>query len=69
MAIDTVQGVALCIGASIEFLLGRKTRAPRWMQMAGMEWIFRLLSEPRRLWRRYLFNGPRILSIVTRWQP
>lgn len=69
MAFDTVQGVALCIGASIDFLLGQKARAPRWMQMVGMEWLFRLLTEPRRLWRRYLVNGPRILSMVTRWQP
>ena len=61
-------GVALCIGASIEFLLGRKARAPRLMQYARMEWLFRLLSEPRRLWRRYLITGPRILVIVGNWK-
>ena len=61
-------GVALCIGASIEFLLGRKARAPRWVQSLRMEWAFRLLSEPRRLWRRYLVTGPRVLLIVQRWQ-
>lgn len=58
------RGVALCIGASIEFLLGRKARAPRWMQRAKLEWAFRLIREPRRLWRRYLVEGPRILNIV-----
>lgn len=58
------RGVALCIGASIEFLLGRKARAPRWMQRARLEWAFRLLSEPRRLWRRYLLIGPRIFRLA-----
>ncbi len=61
-------GVALCIGASIEFLLGRKARAPRWIQSLRMEWAFRLLSEPRRLWRRYLVSGPKILRIVHEWK-
>ncbi len=69
MATDTVKGVAFCLGASIEFMLGRKRRAPEWMQVAGLEWVFRLLTEPRRLWRRYLIDGPRILSIVRTWRP
>jgi exopolysaccharide biosynthesis WecB/TagA/CpsF family protein len=68
MALEGVTGVALCVGASIEFLLGRKKRAPRWMQFARLEWAFRLMSEPRRLWRRYLVKGPRILAIVRRWK-
>lgn len=62
------RGVALCIGASIEFLSGARRRAPRWMQRAGLEWLFRLLSEPRRLWRRYLVQGPRIFAIWYRWR-
>lgn len=57
------RGVGLCIGASIEFLSGTRRRAPRWMQRSGLEWLFRLASEPRRLWRRYLIEGPRILMI------
>ena len=61
------KGVAICVGASIEFLLGRKVRAPRWMQIAGIEWMFRLFTEPRRLWRRYLVNGPRIFLHVRNW--
>jgi N-acetylglucosaminyldiphosphoundecaprenol N-acetyl-beta-D-mannosaminyltransferase len=61
---DRSRGVALCIGASIEFLLGRKARAPRWMQRAKLEWAFRLMSEPRRLWRRYLLIGPRIFRLA-----
>lgn len=61
-------GVALCIGASIEFLTGAKRRAPRVMQQLGLEWAFRLASEPRRLWRRYLVEGPAIFTIWWRWQ-
>jgi len=41
------------VGATIDFLAGRVKRAPRWMQRAGMEWLFRLIQEPGRLWRRY----------------
>ena len=59
----SARGVALCIGASIEFLSGAKRRAPAWMQRAGMEWLFRLGREPARLWRRYLVEGPRIFVI------
>lgn len=61
-------GVALCIGASIEFLTGAKRRAPRLLQTLGLEWAFRLASEPRRLWRRYLVEGPAIFAIWWRWQ-
>lgn len=62
------RGVALCIGASLEFLTGAKDRAPVWMQRAGLEWLYRLLSEPRRLWRRYLIDGPRIFAIWWAWR-
>jgi exopolysaccharide biosynthesis WecB/TagA/CpsF family protein len=61
-------GVGLCIGASLEFLTGVKRRAPRWMQRAGLEWLFRLANEPARLWRRYLLEGPTIFSIWWRWR-
>jgi N-acetylglucosaminyldiphosphoundecaprenol N-acetyl-beta-D-mannosaminyltransferase len=44
---------ALCIGATIDFLAGEKKRAPRWMQRFGVEWLHRLLSEPKRLLKRY----------------
>jgi N-acetylglucosaminyldiphosphoundecaprenol N-acetyl-beta-D-mannosaminyltransferase len=61
-------GVGLCIGASIEFLLGRKKRAPKWLQTLRLEWAFRLLSEPGRLWKRYLVTGPRIFLLFFRWR-
>jgi exopolysaccharide biosynthesis WecB/TagA/CpsF family protein len=58
------KGVGLCVGASIEFVLGRKARAPVWMQKARLEWAFRLLQEPSRLSKRYFIDGPRILQIM-----
>jgi N-acetylglucosaminyldiphosphoundecaprenol N-acetyl-beta-D-mannosaminyltransferase len=45
--------VLIGVGAAFDFLSGRKPQAPRWIQRAGMEWLFRLATEPRRLWRRY----------------
>ena len=50
--------VALAFGAATDFLAGTKRRAPRWMQRVGLEWSYRLIAEPRRLWRRYLLQGP-----------
>lgn len=51
------RGVALCVGAALEFLVGKRRRAPRWMQAVGLEWLFRLGAEPKRLWRRYVFGA------------
>ncbi len=62
------RGTALCIGASIDFLAGREKRAPRWMQRLALEWLHRLLSDPARLWRRYLVEGPRILLLAWRFR-
>ncbi len=59
-------GVGLCIGAAVEFVTGAKQRAPLWMQRANLEWLHRLLSEPRRLWRRYLVEAPRIFLVLWR---
>lgn len=62
------RGMALCVGASLEFITGAKTRAPRWMQHLKLEWFFRLLSEPRRLAQRYLLDGPDVFRIWYRWR-
>jgi N-acetylglucosaminyldiphosphoundecaprenol N-acetyl-beta-D-mannosaminyltransferase len=59
-------GLGLCIGASVEFLTGKLARAPLWMRQLLLEWLYRLLQNPGRLWRRYLLRGPRIVSIVLR---
>ncbi len=58
------RGVGLCIGASIDFLTGKQNRAPVWVQKAGLEWLHRLLSDPRRLASRYLIECPRIFYLV-----
>jgi len=58
------RGLTLCIGASINFLTGEEVRAPHWMQKIGMEWLFRLLQDPRRLAKRYLVRGPRIFYLL-----
>jgi N-acetylglucosaminyldiphosphoundecaprenol N-acetyl-beta-D-mannosaminyltransferase len=49
------------VGAAFDFHSGRVSQAPRWMQRGGLEWLFRLGSEPRRLWKRYLRNNPLFL--------
>lgn len=56
-----VRAVMLGVGAAFDFHSGRVRQAPRWMQQAGLEWLFRLLMEPRRLWRRYFKHNPRFL--------
>jgi N-acetylglucosaminyldiphosphoundecaprenol N-acetyl-beta-D-mannosaminyltransferase len=56
-------GLALCVGASIDFVTGERARAPRWLQQLGLEWAFRLVHEPRRLWRRYLIESPKVFRI------
>jgi exopolysaccharide biosynthesis WecB/TagA/CpsF family protein len=58
------RGLALCIGASVDFLTGKEQRAPRFMQQLGLEWLFRLLQSPRRLGHRYLVRGPRVFSVL-----
>jgi N-acetylglucosaminyldiphosphoundecaprenol N-acetyl-beta-D-mannosaminyltransferase len=50
--------VLIGVGAAFDFHAGLKRQAPRWLQRSGLEWLFRLLTEPRRLWRRYLRNNP-----------
>jgi len=51
--------VMLGVGAAFDMNSGRMSRAPEWMQENGLEWLFRLLAEPRRLWKRYLVTIPR----------
>jgi N-acetylglucosaminyldiphosphoundecaprenol N-acetyl-beta-D-mannosaminyltransferase len=58
--------VAICAGATIDFLAGERRRAPRWMQRAKLEWLHRLLSEPRRLAWRYLRDAAVFPQLV--WQ-
>jgi N-acetylglucosaminyldiphosphoundecaprenol N-acetyl-beta-D-mannosaminyltransferase len=57
--------VLVGVGAVFDFLSGTKRRAPQWMQRSGLEWLHRLVSEPRRLWRRYLLGNPAFLLRFT----
>ncbi len=56
-------GTALCVGASVDFLTGEQKRAPKLWRRARTEWLFRLLTDPRRLWRRYLLQSTQVLPI------
>ncbi|MFB3778492.1 MAG: WecB/TagA/CpsF family glycosyltransferase [Bryobacteraceae bacterium] len=58
-----VRAVMLGVGAAFDFLAGVKPQAPGWMQSNGLEWVFRLGTEPRRLWRRYLKHNPRFAAL------
>ena len=60
--------VVIGVGAAFDFLSGRKRQAPRWMGQSGLEWLFRLFQEPRRLWRRYLIYNPQfVVKYLAQW--
>lgn len=59
-----VRAVMLGVGAAFDFHSGVKSQAPSWMQSLGLEWLFRLLTEPRRLWKRYLYHNSRFIFLA-----
>ena len=61
-------GIAFCVGAALEFITNRQRRAPKLAQRMGLEWAHRLVTNPRRLWRRYLVEGPAIFVMAYRWR-
>lgn len=61
--VGRIRSVLIGVGAAFDFLAGSTPQAPRWMQRSGLEWGFRLCTEPRRLWRRYLYHGPRFVGL------
>ena len=61
---DRLPLVQLGVGAAFAFHAGQVKQAPAWMQARGLEWLFRLAVEPRRLWKRYLYNNPRFLVLA-----
>jgi len=63
---DRVPAVMLAVGAAFDFLAGTKPQAPRWMMRTGLEWAFRLATEPRRLADRYAKNIPRFVVLLGR---
>lgn len=62
---EKMNAVMLGVGAVFDFLSGNKKEAPRWVQAIGMEWFFRLCSEPRRLWKRYFKHNPRFIYFLS----
>ena len=60
------RGLALCVGASINYMTGIERRAPVWIQKLGFEWLFRLTQNPKRMAKRYLVRGPRIFLLLPR---
>ena len=63
---DRLPIVTIGVGAAFDFLAGSKRQAPRFLQRVGLEWAFRLVSEPRRLWKRYLRQNPRFIALFAR---
>lgn len=61
-------GVAICCGAALAFLAGETVRAPDWMRARRLAWLFRLITQPRQMWKRYLIDGPRIFWMWCRWR-
>jgi len=59
---ESIRPVQVCVGAAFDFHAGTKPMAPEWMQRRGLEWVYRLSREPRRLWRRYLHTNFIFLS-------
>jgi N-acetylglucosaminyldiphosphoundecaprenol N-acetyl-beta-D-mannosaminyltransferase len=52
------------VGAAFDLLSGNLSEAPRWMKRGGLQWLYRLVKEPKRLWKRYLANNPRFVWLV-----
>ena len=67
-ALPASGGMAFCVGAALEFITDRQKRAPKLAQRMGLEWAHRLVTNPRRLWRRYLVEGPMIFLLAYRWR-
>jgi N-acetylglucosaminyldiphosphoundecaprenol N-acetyl-beta-D-mannosaminyltransferase len=61
---DLLNVPIIAVGAAFPFLAGLLPQAPHWMQEAGLEWLFRLVCEPRRLWRRYILLNPAYLLLL-----
>lgn len=56
----------IAVGAAFDFLAGNVSQAPAWMQRAGLEWLYRLVKEPGRLWKRYLFTNSQFIALFVR---
>lgn len=59
-----IQAPVVGVGSAFDFISGQVKWAPKWIQYTGFQWLYRLIREPRRLWRRYLFNNPAFVFLV-----
>ena len=60
--------VSICAGATVDFLAGRVKRAPRWMCEHGLEWFYRFLQEPKRMFRRYFVDDTKIIKLIFKYR-
>lgn len=60
--------VSICAGATVDFLAGNVKRAPRWMSEHGLEWFYRFLQEPRRMFKRYFIDDVKILKLICKYK-
>ena len=63
---DRVQGLMIGVGAGFDYFAGNIKRAPLWMQKCSLEWLYRLLQDPRRLFKRYLVTNTKFLYLVVK---
>jgi exopolysaccharide biosynthesis WecB/TagA/CpsF family protein len=61
---DTLSMPIIAVGAAFDFHAGRLSRAPYWMQQVGLEWFYRLICEPKRLWKRYVLLNPLYIFLL-----
>jgi len=61
-----ITAVLIGVGAAFDFIAGTKRQAPGWMQRSGLEWLFRLVTEPKRLWKRYLVTNTTFLVLLAK---
>ena len=60
--------MSFCVGATIDFIAGEQKRAPRWMTDHGMEWLYRLFKEPKRMFKRYIINDTKIIRLAWKYR-
>lgn len=60
--------ISLAIGASIDFEAGNIERAPKWMQKSGLEWFYRFLKEPKRMFNRYFIDDLKIIKVLIKYR-
>ena len=60
--------VSICAGATVDFLAGNVNRAPKWMSDHGLEWFYRFLQEPKRMFKRYFIDDVKILSLIFKYR-